>query len=78
MRPEGCRVEPEYLNGSLIDEIPVKGTGNIDWRCVSLRIREDSIIINGTLIKSDPEYSRNVVVEKDGRVIPDTCLSWER
>jgi len=79
MRVEACNARP-YPNGEISDTtvaITVEGTGNIDWPCVSLRIREDSIVINGTVVESNPDYSRNVTVEKNGGVFVDAFISWE-
>lgn len=73
----GCTVTREGIEGGS-NVVIVKGTGWLKWPHVDVAVGENQIVANGVEVASRPDGYRNLVIDKNGHVEPDSFLPFER
>ena len=67
------REEVEHALGDFI----VTGVGIVTYGTIQIFVSADSLRIGDTIITNDAEYSRNIILERDGTVTLDAFLPFE-
>lgn len=76
---KGCTIaEPDGLDKGVREPLLVHGVGTVHWPSATIMIEEQRILINGVSVDACPAGYRNVMVERGGRVHPDSFIPFER
>lgn len=76
MEVQGLSVEEEQ--GEAEGLFSVSGTGTLKWPSVEITVGESGIVANGISLESHATAYGNVMIYKDGRVVPHRFPPFER